>query len=116
MDKATDTTPKPAVSFDVFAVSKEGYEVHFQLAGEKTYCHALKLLEVMSKDGFKPRPMKPAFAPKVKSDGPKANGAGQDDQQLCPIHKVAMRAHHNDKGAWHSHKLADGTYCNGKAA
>ncbi len=117
MDKATETTSKPAVSFDVFAMSKEGYEIHFQLSGERAYCHALKLLEAMSKDGFKPRPSKPAFTPKVKSDGaPKGNGADPASGEVCPVHNVPMRAHHNDKGTWHSHKLDDGTWCNGKAA
>lgn len=110
MDKALENTTKPAVSFDVFAVSKEGYEVHFQLAGEKAYCHGLKLLEAMNKDGFGPRPMhsgKPA---------PKAHQSGAADTQVCPVHNATMRRHENDKGAWYSHKLADGTYCNGKAA
>ena len=102
MDKAQETTTKPAVSFDVFAVSKEGYEVHFQLSGEKAYCHGLKLLEAMNKDGFTPRAMhsgKPA---------PKGRQSDAADTQVCTVHNAVMRRHENDKGTWYSHKLADG--------
>ncbi len=44
MDRTAETTSKPAVSFDLFAMSKQGFEIHFQLSGEKAYCHALKAL------------------------------------------------------------------------
>ncbi|MDP2727157.1 MAG: hypothetical protein Q8P59_06400, partial [Dehalococcoidia bacterium] len=105
-----ETTNKPSTSFDVFAVSKEGFEVHFQLFGEKAYCHALKLLEAMSKDGFTPR---------MKTDArPKGNATKTQDKEtaVCTLHKATMKRHENEKGTWFSHKLADGTYCNGKAA
>ena len=33
---------------------------------------------------------------------------------ICPIHNAEMRDYKNDKGAWSSHKLEDGTWCNEK--
>jgi hypothetical protein len=32
----------------------------------------------------------------------------------CTTHGVQMTQHHNAKGSWWSHKLADGTWCRGK--
>ena len=32
----------------------------------------------------------------------------------CRTHGVQMTQHHNAKGSWWSHKLADGTWCRGK--
>lgn len=114
MDKAIETIIKPNVSFDVFALSKEGYEIHVQLSGDKAYTAALKLLETMSKDGFTPRTTHGAYG---KSNGNgKASANGQDQGKVCPVHGAPMRAYQNGKGAWHSHKLDDGTWCRGKAA
>lgn len=53
-------------------------------------------------------------APRVKSDSPKTTGAGQDEQQVYPTHKVPMGRNESGKGVWHSQNLAVGTYCNGK--
>lgn len=35
------------------------------------------------------------------------------DQIICEIHKQEMKKHSNENGTWYSHKLADGTWCNG---
>ena len=43
------------ISFDVFALSPQGYEVHFQIQGDKVYDDALRLLEKLDKDSFKVR-------------------------------------------------------------
>lgn len=111
MDKSPETT-RPAVSFDVFAVSPQGYEIHFQLSGEKAYCHAVKLLETMSKDGFTARPSKSTSTPRAKPAG--ADNA--TDTQVCAVHNATMKRHEKDGNSWYSHKLADGAYCKGKAA
>lgn len=33
----------------------------------------------------------------------------------CSIHNVEMNHYSNDRGEWDSHKLQDGTWCNGQA-
>ncbi len=99
---------KAAASFDVFAVSPQGFECHFQLNGEKVYQEAGKLLATMEKDGYKPKPT---------NGNHKGNGAGsiQEEGKVCPVHNATLKRHENAKGTWYSHKLADGSYCNGKA-
>ena len=52
---------------------------------------------------------------------PAANGNGngkaqeQPDMMVCELHNAEMKKHEKDGQAWYSHKLADGTYCKGKA-
>lgn len=53
-------------SFDVFAVSPEGFEVHFQLAGPRVYHLSRELLEQMRLDGYTVRPMPSAPAVTVR--------------------------------------------------
>ena len=46
------------------------------------------------------------------------NGASNGDTEAkpCPVHPGEMlRKHSNGNGAWWSHKLADGTWCKGRA-
>jgi hypothetical protein len=33
----------------------------------------------------------------------------------CPQHAVVMQQHHNARGTWWSHPVADGTWCTGQA-
>jgi len=33
---------------------------------------------------------------------------------MCPIHEVEMKKHEKEGETWWSHKLDDGTWCNGK--
>ena len=40
--------------------------------------------------------------------------AGAPPEGWCTTHGVQMTQHHNAKGSWWSHKLADGTWCRGK--
>lgn len=101
---------KTPVSFDVFAVSPQGYEVHFQLNGEKVYEGAVKLLAALNKDGFMPKMM---YQGSPKGNG---NGAGKGAQKLCPLHKTPMQLYENGNGAWFSHGLDDGNWCRGKAS
>jgi len=91
-------TGAPA-SFDVFAVSPEGFEVHFQLAGEKVYSESRKLLAQMVKDGYAPRPAKGARKP------PAVQGP------LCEAHGVHFREYSKDGKTWQAHQLDDGTWC-----
>lgn len=93
--------------FDVFA-TWEDMEVHFGLENEHCYTEALKLLKQMKADGFTPRPMKSHQTHRAGAD------ATPGAQKLCPVHKVAMRSHSNERGEWFSHKLADGTWCSGE--
>lgn len=108
----TETTNKPAVRFDVFALSNEGYEVHVQLSGDKAYTAALKLLETMSRDGFTPRP---GNSRSYSNGNHKSNGNGNEEHKVCSVHNAHLKRYENSKGEWYSHKLADGTWCNGKA-
>jgi hypothetical protein len=39
-------------SFDIFAPSPQGYEVHYPLEGEKVYGESLQLIARMLQDGF----------------------------------------------------------------
>jgi len=36
------------------------------------------------------------------------------DNAVCPTHKVAMKHYEKDGEEWWSHRLEDGTWCNGK--
>jgi hypothetical protein len=53
---------------------------------------------------------------KVKEHINKENGENTDiaDNVTCPVHKVSMQHYINKDGEWWSHKLQDGTYCNGR--
>lgn len=97
------------ISFDVFAVSPQGLEVHWQLQGDKVYEDAVKLLEKLEKDGFKPREM---GRPRAKASQP-----AQDSQTpFCQEHKVSFKPYSKDGKTWYSHKMNDGSWCNNKAS
>jgi len=40
--------------------------------------------------------------------------AAKEDTKECPVHKVLMDVKHGAYGKFYSHKLDDGTWCNGK--
>lgn len=82
-----DETP---ASFDVFAVSPHGFEVHFQIDGDKVYQEASKLLATMQKEGF---------CPKVSSGNHRGNGLAKEENKVCPIHDTALKRHENGQGA-----------------
>jgi hypothetical protein len=46
-----------------------------------------------------------------------SNGKSTEKPQMtvCEFHNAEMRRHEKDGKVWYSHRLADGTYCNGKA-
>ena len=35
-------------------------------------------------------------------------------ERQCPLHAVPMEQQHNARGAWYSHRMADGGWCKGK--
>jgi hypothetical protein len=45
----------------------------------------------------------------------KGNDKPQPDVTVCELHNAEMKLHSNDKGTWYSHRLADNTYCKGRA-
>lgn len=89
-------TGAPA-SFDVFAVSPEGFDVHSQLNGEKVYTEAHSLLERLVADGFKPREQRRQSRPAKTPDGPP-----------CPVHGVPFRTYNKDGKTWQAHRQGDG--------
>lgn len=92
------------ISFDVFAVAPQGYEVHFQVQGEKVYADAQKLLSQMQADGFLPR-VKPK-----SGDGHNNNGACH----YCEEHQTEFKRFEKDGRVWYSHKAPDGKWCREK--
>jgi hypothetical protein len=46
-----------------------------------------------------------------------SNGKSKEKPQMtvCEFHNAEMRKHEKNGQVWYSHRLADGTYCNGKA-
>ena len=91
-------TGAPA-SFDVFAVSPEGLEVHFQLSGEKVYAESRKLLAQLVADGFTPRTQRAG------------RGSQAPQGPLCEQHGVNFRQYAKDGKTWFAHKQGDG-WCN----
>jgi len=55
-------------------------------------------------------------APGTPPPAPPSNGtaAANGGVPVCPIHQVPMELRQNERGAWWSHRLADGSYCKGK--
>lgn len=90
------------ISFDVFGLSPQGYEVHFQLQGEKVYDDAVKLLEKLEKDGFGVRG-------KASS-----NGQARSEAHYCQEHQTEYKRFEKDGRVWYSHKTADGKWCKEK--
>ncbi len=112
-------------SFDVFAVSPEGYEVHIQLNGQRVYDDGRRLLAQLARDGFKPRPGRvarkdeviPAAAhaePQPEETGSRrANNraAAHQDELICEEHGTPYRAFERDGQTWYAHRLASGQWC-----
>ena len=48
---------------------------------------------------------------------PPSNGKSHEQPTVavCEFHNAEMKKHEKDGQVWYSHKLADGTYCKGKA-
>ncbi len=55
----------------------------------------------------------PVAAEPVPEQAP-ATDARWERPGWCSTHGVQMTQHHNAKGTWWSHKLADGSWCHGK--
>ena len=41
------------------------------------------------------------------------SGSTRGDTKLCPIHQVEMKHFEKNNKSWYSHKLDDGSWCNG---
>lgn len=66
-----------------------------------------------------PRPKKQERKPRRRKSKPKGN-PNRSDKAWCYIHECAMQEHskkpkNGKTQRWYSHKLADGTWCNGRA-
>ena len=72
LQEGTGVSTELEASFDAFAISPHGFDVHFQLRGPKVYKEALLLLELMVVDGFPPkaRQQQQGFAPPIASEAP----------------------------------------------
>ncbi len=91
-------------NFDVFAVSPQGFEVHWQLQGEKVYEDAVKLLDKLQRDGFKAREL---GRPRTKPSQPV-----QDSQApFCQEHGTSFKPYSKDGRSWFAHKLDNGKWC-----
>jgi hypothetical protein len=55
----------------------------------------------------------PLDIPPAQAPAPAAQPAGNG---ICPIHNAPMKYNTNQRGSWWSHKLLDGTWCNGGVA
>ena len=101
------------IQFDVFAVSPQGFEVHFQLQKVETgvYEDAIQLMEKMEQDGFIARNGGHRIIPSAEEkDAAKEESAAH----YCKEHNQARKRYTNDKGdEWWSHKNKDG-WCNEK--
>jgi len=53
----------------------------------------------------------PATAPAAAPD---VDPNEDPSEKPCPVHNVMMKKRSGPSGTWYSHKLADGTWCNGK--
>lgn len=57
-----------------------------------------------------------AEAPAKPEPLPGEEAASEAQRSWCPIHELEMRYHEKDGEDWYSHKLKDGSWCNGKKA
>ena len=94
------------VSFDIFALSPVGFEIHVKLEGDKVYADAMRLLERMAADGFLPRAGK--LPTPVSS-----NGNGKDNH-YCNEHGTEFKRFEKEGRVWYSHKAPDGKWCKEK--
>lgn len=102
--------PKNATA-DIFCLTPQGFEAHFQLSGEKVYTDAKALAVQLEKDGFKPRPAK------QYGGGGGQRSQREPDGDVCPVHQVRMTKYQGKDGKpdWQAHKAGD-TWCHGKPA
>lgn len=102
--------PEAAVSWNVTYTSPQGYRCQLTLRGKDpaaVLTTAADMLQRMHAAGCSPNG---GYAGNGHSNG---NGA---ETKPCPIHLGEMlRKHTKDGRSWWSHKLADGTWCRGKA-
>ena len=102
------------IHFDVFAVSPQGFEVHFQLQKVETgvYEDAIQLMEKMEQEGFVGRNGGHRIIPNVEEkDAAKEESAAH----YCKECNQDRKQYSNAKGdKWWSHIKKDGTWCNEK--
>lgn len=96
-------------SFDIFALSPQGYEVHVQIQGEDPglYQVFMSTLARMDKDGFRPRAASQPQKPGANGNGNAA--PARPDPYQCPTHGRAKES--RSGGLYCPTKLPDGTFC-----
>jgi hypothetical protein len=90
------------VSFDIFALSPVGFEIHVKLEGDKIYADAMRLLERMAADGFLPRVGK--LPAPVSSNG--------KDNHYCNEHGTDFKRFEKDGKTWYAHRTSEGKWHN----
>lgn len=102
----------------VNAQDKVGYVWSFTLRGKDVAELREKIDEigaVFEKQGYKPAPSQRGYqTPMAKQTTIPTGDKSIPDVENCPIHGVTMYGKEGKYGKFYSHKLADGTWCNGK--
>lgn len=110
---ATNNSEQPTSnSFDVFAQSASGYDVHFQISGDHVYRDALLLLERMAKDGFLQRPTSRAIAQAEAQATVHTPQPPASNGMWCPVHgEKKVKASQFNSGLYCAGRLPDGQFC-----
>jgi len=105
------------ISFDVFALSPQGYEVHFQIQAEdKVYETAAQLLAKLALDGFTVRG-KALQGPGKATNGHHPIQSTPNGQKAtteassghwCQAHQTDYKRFSKGDQVWYSHKTEDG--------
>ena len=107
----------------VNAQDKKGYVWSFTLRGKNVAEQREKIDEigaVFENQEYKPAPSQRGYqspmAPKPVQTtiGTPINASVAPDIETCPIHNVTMYGKEGKYGKFYSHKMVDGTWCNGK--
>lgn len=104
----TEGLPEAPVSWNCRYRSSQGFDCQLTLRGTEpaeVLRRGADLMRRMSEAGCTP------------TTGYRVHGAGGNggERKVCKLHNAEMRRHEKDGEVWYSHKLADGTWCKGKA-
>ena len=106
--KAQQGEPSQRITkYDVFALSPEGFEVHFALEGERIFADAIALSKAMSEAGFTPRASK-------ATDTGTPQAPNQAGEPSCPEHGPnRVKASHF--GGFYCSGKVNGGFCSWKS-
>lgn len=115
-DKKETPLPEAPASANIKCWIK-GYGVMFTFRGNKAtdvIGHVSKLIELAEKSGWKTKwdDDSPAVPGETSSD---PDWVAEGSEDYCSIHKTKMRQYSKNGQTWYSHRLPDGSWCNGKA-